>query len=251
MFLKALLLILFGVLFLIMTVVSLVFMVIGLANNKRNKFFWMGSFFVSLAICISCVVIFVRKTTQTVENYTNQFESAYVDQQLEHGMLGDNPVYKAGAEGNTQLDRIRAMVPDSLKNAVPSDFYEYLGYRDYYRMPLRYPYAIHCIDVFDQGYLFKEDKVTQFDRNDNGEQDMGISMIGSIAYDDKFLLIELAYQAGGTDQPAPEKYLLFEFDKEAKTSAKSLKKLLELAKRKGYKGPEELTPLEAYHKGFF
>jgi hypothetical protein len=44
---------------------------------------------------------------------------------------------------------------------------------------------------------------------------------------------------------------LFEFDKEAKTSAKSLKKLLELAKRKGYKGPERLIPLKDYYDGFF
>jgi hypothetical protein len=247
MILKALLLIAGIILFLIMTILSLVFMIIGMVKNKRYKHFWLGSFIVSLILAIFCITTFIRKTNETVDNLANKLPES-IARSLDQGMR-EHPAYEIDSSGSKNMEHLLAITPDSLKQRVPREFYHYLGYLDYYRFPLRYPYAIHCVDQPERGMLYNEKDVVHFDQNDNGEISMNISEIDAIAFDDRFLLIQ--FTENQTGETPEDSYLLFEFDKERKTKVKSLKKLFDLAKSKGYTGPRTLTPVEEHYRAFF
>lgn len=42
-----------------------------------------------------------------------------------------------------------------LSGCEKADFYNYMGYRDWYRFPLKYPYQMEMIDTFDEGIFGK------------------------------------------------------------------------------------------------
>ena len=69
MFFKAALLIVLGVFCFFVTVVALIFGIIAFANNKKEKYIWLGTFFCSLTGLIICVNLFVHKAISTMQNF--------------------------------------------------------------------------------------------------------------------------------------------------------------------------------------
>ena len=251
MLLNAVLLIISGILCLILTVVALIFGVIALANNKPSKFIWLTTFFAGLTGLIICVVLFVRKAVNAVgnltENAVGQFEnysdslSAYMDSTS----LDKHQV----SNSSEQIKLLKSYLPANILNNEDEQFYTYLGFKDYYRYPLRYPYSIHCNYTKDNGELYNEINVSRFDENDNGEHFSGISNINKIAFDKNYLLIEQEVTSTRTDKLIKH-YLLFDLETEKQQEATSLQNLIQLAKEKGYTGSDTLMTLEQYHNLF-
>lgn len=251
MLLNAALLIISGILCLILTVVALIFGVIALANNKPSKFIWLTAFLAGLTGLIICVVLFVRKAVNAVENLTEnaigQFEtytdslSAYMDSTS----LDKHQV----SNSSEQIKLLKSYLPANILNNEPEQFYTYLGFKDYYRLPLRYPYSIHCMYSRENGELYNEVNVNRFDENDNGELFSGISNINKIAFDKNYLLIEQSLTSTRTDKLIKH-YILFDLETEKQQEAKSLQNLIQLAKEKGYAGADTLMTLEQYHNLF-
>jgi hypothetical protein len=148
-----------------------------------------------------------------------------------------------------QITLLKSYLPENVVGNEPEQFYTYLGFRDYYRFPLRFPYSIHCLDTPDNGELYNEANVGRFDENDNGEIYSGISNIHKIAFDKSFLLIEQAVTSTRTDKIIHH-YILYSLDTEKKEEASSLTKLIQLAKEKGYSGPDTLMTVEQYSRLF-
>lgn len=251
MLLNAALLIISGILCLILTVVALIFGVIALANNKPSKFIWLTTFLAGLTGLIICVVLFVRKAVNAVENFQentiNQFEN-YTDSLGNY--LESNNLDKHQANTNSdQIKLLKSYLPANILNNEPEQFYTYLGFKDYYRLPLRYPYSIHCIDSRENGELYNEVNVSRFDENDNGELFAGISNINKIAFDKNYLLIEQDITSTRTDKIIKH-YILFALETEKQQEVKSLQSLIQLAKEKGYTGADTLMTLEQYHNLF-
>lgn len=251
MLLNAALLIISGILCLILTVVALIFGVIALANNKPSKFIWLTTFLAGLTGLIICVVLFVRKAVNAVESFQentiDQFEN-YTDSLGNY--IESNNVDKHQANNNsTQIKLLKSYLPANILNNEPEQFYTYLGFKDYYRLPLRYPYSIHCLGSRENGELYNEVNVSRFDENDNGEIFAGISNINKIAFDKNYLLIEQDVTPTRTDKIIKH-YILFELETEKLQEAKSLHSLIELAKEKGYAGADTLMALEQYHNLF-
>ena len=66
-------------------------------------------------------------------------------------------------------------------------FYSYQGYRDWWRIPLDYPYQIHIVDSFEQGYFEKYDPSTLVAE---AKADVLISEITAFAENDKYWLFK-------------------------------------------------------------
>lgn len=251
MLLNAALLIIAGILCLILTVVALIFGVIALANNKPSKFIWLTTFFAGLTGIIICVVLFVRKTVNAVENLTEnaigQFEN-YTDS-MGNSIESNNLDRHQANNSSEQIKLLKSYLPANILNNEPEQFYTYLGFKDYYRYPIRYPYSIHSNYTKDKGELFNEVNVSRFDENDNGELFAGIGNIDKIAFDKNYLLIEQSLTSTRTDKLIKH-YILFTFETEKQQEATSLQNLIHLAKEKGYTGADTLMTLEQYHTLF-
>jgi hypothetical protein len=246
MFATVALLIGLGIICLILTVISLIFGIISFANNKPNKFIWLIVFLCSIIGLFVCIFTGVRQTVNAVEdlaeNTMGQFES-FSDSLNGYQSLDQHIANSSSA----QTTLLKSYLPSS--GNEPEEFYTYLGFKDYYRCPLRYPYSIHCMYAYENGELFNEANVERFDENDNGELFSGIDHISKIAFDNKYLLIEQSLTSTRTDKIIYH-YLLYNFDTEKKEEVQSLNKLLDLAKRNGYSGADTLMSLEQYAKLF-
>ncbi|MCD6020227.1 MAG: hypothetical protein K0S53_3348 [Bacteroidetes bacterium] len=240
-----------GVVCLIMTVLALIFGVISLANNKPAKFLWLTVFLTSLVGLIVCIFIVVRKAVHAVEDFAEntaeQFDT-YADSLAGHLKTSSIERHEINPS-SPQIKILKSYLPANILNNEPEAFYTYAGFKDYYRYPLRYPFSIHCMYSTTGGELYNEVNVTRFDENDNGEMYSGISNISKIAFDKNFLLIEQEVSSTRTDKIINH-YILFNFETEKKEEAPSLSKLLQLAKEKGYGGPDSLITLEQYHSLF-
>jgi len=248
MFLTAALLIGLGIICLILTVISLIFGIISFANNKSNKFIWLIVFLCSIIGLLACIFTGVRKTVNAVEdlaeNTLGQFEnlsdSLNSFQSLDQHITSSSSIH---------VSLLKSYLPSETAGNEPEEFYTYLGFKDYYRYPLRYPFSIHCMYTKDNGELYNEINVGRFDENDNGELFSGIDHINKIAFDKNYLLIEQAITSTRTDKIINH-YLLFNLDTEKKEEVASFSKLIQLAKQKGYAGADTLMTLEQYQKLF-
>lgn len=245
MFFTAALLIGLGIICLILTVIALIFGIIAFANNKPNKFIWMTVFLFSIIGLLICIFTFVRKTVNAVENFTENTVGQFEDlaDSLNSYQSVDLHLSKSSS---TQITLLKSYLPSNIVGNEPEEFYTYLGFKDYYRYPLRYPFSIHCMYTHDTGELYNEINVQRFDENDNGEMYSGIDNIHKIAFDKTYVLIEQTVTSTRTDKIINH-YILFDFDTEKKEEVKSFQKLLELAKQKGYAGPDTLMTLEQYY----
>jgi hypothetical protein len=244
MFFKAALLIIVGILCLITAVVALVLGIIAFANNKQHKYVWLATFLCSIIGTIICIFMFVTKVVNKVQNLAQhaigQFEQ--FGDSLSH--LESIDTHQA-SHSSEHITLLKSYLPANIKNTEPEAFYTYLGFRDYYRFPLRYPYSIHCMDSKDNGELYNESNVNRFDENDNGEIYLGLANINRIAFDKNYLLVEQSVTSTRTDK-AINHYVLFNFETEKKEEAASLFKLLQLAKSKGYTGADTLMTMAQY-----
>ncbi|MES2514419.1 MAG: DUF1634 domain-containing protein [Bacteroidota bacterium] len=248
MFFKAALLVILGILCLITAIVALVLGIIAFANSKQNKYVWLVTFLCSITGMIICIFIFVTKVVHTVQtlakNAIGQFE--HFGDSLSH--MESIDTHQANST-SLQIELLKSYLPTHIINKAPEAFYTYLGFKDYYRYPLRYPYSIHYMDSKDNGELYNESNVNRFDENDNGEIYTGLSNITKIAFDKNYLLAEQSVTSTRTDKLINH-YILFNFETEKKEEVASLSKLLQLAKSKNYSGPDTLMTLEQYHRLF-
>ncbi len=242
MFLKAGMLIILGFLCLVGVILSIVFTIVGFANNKPHKYSWLTAFFVFLIGMITCIYLFINKAVNKIQSLTDEFGN-----QIEQSMQGlsDSLSHSNDAllQTNEHLQRLKSYDTDSI--TVPNQFYTYLGFESYYRFPLRYPYSIHCSPFRDNGELYNEKNVIQFDINDNGESTTNILNISKLALDKNYLLLEQSITSTRSNK-IDKKYLLFSFDSEQKVEVSTEKELLKLAKNKGFKGANALMSLEEY-----
>lgn len=182
-----LLFVLLGILAGILTLVSVVFTIISFANSGKNKFVWLCIFIASLIAMIVCVFFAASKTARSAKNFAQGLQTTFD--------VNDSLAYKeynfADSLNSKQIQYLKVIEPAEYRDAVPDQFYNYLGYRDYYRMPLRYPFSLHCEDVLDKATLFNEKDVIDFGVNDNGEEDCKIKGITHFNVDPNILLAKV------------------------------------------------------------
>ena len=248
MFLKGTLLVVLIILSAIFLLISFIFLVIRLADNHPKKWNWLIAVIVSLLILVGSVFFFVRKVMNKVsevgENIGKQFEQSMGNLQNQsndyHYELLDS------ANQNSTLAKIKSFETDSIK--APKEFYVYFGFNDYYRMPLTYPYALHCTDILEKGYLVNEKNVTEFNVSDNGEIECDFKNITSLAFDNKILI---AKQMEDIKDNTNVKYIVYDFYSQNKTECGSEKDaFIKARKQFNYNGPDTMVSVLRYYRLF-
>ena len=238
MHLSATLLIILGTLCFIGCILCVVFISISFSYNKKGKYAWLSSFFVCLAGMILCIFFLVGKAVQKAKDFTKELTKSginYLD-----SISYSNQRY---LQANKHIQLLKSYYPDSA--SVPDQFYTYLGFENYHRFPLRYPYSVHCNLFKEDGELFDESHVTIFDENDNGEIRTSIMHIDRLAFDKNYLLIDQKMRSRHSADSSHH-YLLFSFETGKTEEVNSESKLFKLAKSKGYKGPTKLITIQEY-----
>lgn len=243
------LLFILGLLCLVGTILAIVFTIISFANNKSSKYTWLTILFISIIGLVFSIVTFVNKAVNKVESLTQQVTETFenftdsLSQQMSDSLNIGQAVLLSN---NEQILLLKDYSTQNKTENAPEQFYTYLGFGNYYRYPLTYPYSLHCNLFKDDGELFNEENVVRFDENDNGERSLNIENIKKIAFDNKWLLVEYMAELRETNK-TEMRFVLFSFEDAKRTDCNSEKELYKTAIQKGYNGNKKLISIEDYN----
>ncbi len=128
---------------------------------------------------------------------------------------------------------------ETIKERAPDDYYSCVGYRDWFRRYLVYPYSIQAIDLPDQGTLCDDRNATNI-KNNEGVQELGLRNICELCYDDKLLL---AHCKDRFDESS-ESFALFNFETQNLEYFDSMYELRTSAEKQGYSRKVHMINLE-------
>ena len=100
-----------------------------------------------------------------------------------------------------------------LSGCGEADFYNYMGYRDWYRFPLKYPYQMEMIDTFDTGIF---GKYIGGDIRDPNKSVEGLLIVSALIQRDDCVIFQLPPEgtpgAADQDRPPGSRYAIFRYD---------------------------------------
>lgn len=244
-----------GFLFILLILLSAAFMMVSFiislvkySANKKGAGQWLIGFFIAIMVLLSSIFLLTRG----VINKTNEFKENIAKMSIDQiGILDpQGGLYQLNEDSilqSAQVSKLIAMEPLEFVNHVPTQFYTYLGFRDYYRLPLRYPYSLHCIDSLGNAELYNEQNVTQFDVNDNGELFCDLSKINSFCFNRNFLIGTRIKSQG---EKASTMYFIYDFASKEMREFKTEKGLRNYAKSKGFKEGFVMNSCKGYYRSF-
>jgi hypothetical protein len=239
------------IIFGLLTVLSIIFSIIYFANSKKGKFIWLAAFFVSLIALILSIYFLTNSIVNKISSVTQSFENSILNASSNPYNEADTAVYSAHEPAdllnNQQVLFLKSLEPEKSKNNVISQFYSYLGFGDYYRLPIRYPFSIHCNDSLGLGSLFNEGEVNRFDESNNGEIDCGVNNIVEFTFDEKCFLAKIQEKDNGKKS----KYLLYFFEDEKFEEFADLNKLILRANSLKFSQAIKFTNSKEYFNSFY
>ena len=100
-----------------------------------------------------------------------------------------------------------------LAGCEKADFYNYMGYRDWYRFPLKYPYQMEMIDTFDIGIF---GKYIGGDIRDPNKSVEGLLIVSALIQRDDCVIVRLPPEgsrgAADSARPPGSRYAIFRYD---------------------------------------
>jgi len=232
-------------------VLALIALIIGMvkySSNTRGAKNWFIGFFISLAILVGSVYYLttgiVNKGKEFVENMGQmQMEQlSIVDSLANMNWYNTDSVMQS-----KQVEFLIELESDDQKGKVPTEFYSYLGFRDYYRLPLKYPFSLHCIDSLGLCELYNETNVIRFDVNDNGEEYTGLNGIAEFIFDNNYLI---GTKMNFENNTYSKHYFVFDFSENKIKDFKSKKELLLFAKENNFSENFEFYTSKSYSQNF-
>ena len=231
----------------LLLLVSLIFLIIRLSENHPKKWNWLWISLISLAILVASIFFLVRKVVNTAHVYGES-----IAKQMEESFQGMDTLsdfhYKLidSSSLNPTIKQLKAFEEKNNSEKAPDQFYVYLGFRDYYRMPITYPFSLHCIDVLETASLFNEKYVVDYNTSDNGEIDSHLNDITAFAFDANGLI---GKQKNYDDKK--EKFMIYDFSNDKSSQFNSEKEAFKAAKKQfDYAGADTLISVINYHRLF-
>jgi len=241
---KAFLLVIAIIIFAVLSVLCFVFAIIYFVNSKKGKFGWLGGLLFSISGLIFSIYFTVNTAVNKAKGFAHKMEESFIRNI-------DTAAYRnynfADSLKSEQIKYLKLSEPAKYKGTVPDQFYNYLGFKDYYRLPLIYPFSLHCTDVLDNGSLFDEADVLKFNENDNGERECNITNITTFTFDKNILLAKQSYNDKLQESNT---YLIYHFSTGKSENLKTFDELVSRAKTLGYSRPVKLYSCDRYYKLF-
>jgi len=130
-----------------------------------------------------------------------------------------------------------------IRNTIPAEFYTYDGFRDWWRMPLVFPYQLMCIDTHDNAYLEKSNSA--YPVADPNKSSTGIfGDITRIATDNTILIFE-------TKSGMAISYGLLQYESGARSEFAAEKQMWVAAKKAGYTGGNKLLSVDDFFSTYY
>jgi hypothetical protein len=189
----------------LLTLTAVVFTIISFANSSKSKFTWLIVFLASLVAMVVFLSLTVTGFVRKAKSVTDELEDTMLKS---YERSAYNDYHFADSIRSKQVALLQLLEPEDVKGSVPAQFYNYLGYLEYYRLPLRYPFSLHCNDVLDNGALYDESNVTNFNVNDNGEKESGLNYITEFAFDKNILIAKQRHE----DDLKKYSYVIYHFE---------------------------------------
>lgn len=229
-----------SILLVLLTIVSVIFSIIYFANSKKGKFVWLAIFLGSLAGAVFCIFLLVTTISKSVQRFGDRIGSMIPEPDQPEGTYNF-----ADSTNSKHIKYLKEMEPAEFKGRVPEQFYNYLGFANYYRLPLRYPFSLHCEDQLTNALLFNEQDVKAFNINDNGEKDCGFHYISEFAFDENILLVKLLKKDAATRKNL---YALYYFSSGETEQFKSQAELIKRARELKFTKSIKLISCEDYYQ---
>lgn len=230
--LNVVLYIILGLICLVACVITLIFMVIAYANRKPSKHLWLLGFLSSLVGLGACIFLAMWLVAEKTADFKNKITDSVAYENTD--------LYQTTLK-NPQVIYLQSLVSEK----APDDFYLYLGYQDYRRYPLRYPYSLHLDYYITHAELYNEKNVLRFDETNNGEIYEDLDNIERFNFDKNLLLIQQQTSSTRSNKPVIH-YQLFDFNTRELKKVNTLDELFKLAKQKGYVGADSLVSIKNY-----
>lgn len=209
-------------------------------KNKRKRNRSLVSALVSLVLLLLCVGYLTFRVVRATVGLGKEAGKAVVN--VAAGGLAESMTNRVSVE-SPQVKYLQSFEADSVRGKVDTSFYTYLGFRDWWRLPLMYPYSIHCVDVPNYGELVSEKEVADVTTgNDSKRRSLGVNRITHLSFDKKLLLLKVH------DTTAP--YVLFDLADQNQEIFRSEVELLKKADLKGFSGPKKLEGIQEYMARF-
>lgn len=142
-------------------------------------------------------------------------------------------------DNNPQIQLLKSYTPDQPEGSINPNFYTYFGFRDWWRLPLTYPYSIHAIDTLDEGFLMDESAVVDYETSSVNDAVSLIDGITAFTLDRNYLLIK-----------RNSDFMLFDFHTAEQKEFSSEEELFTEAKRLKFDGKYEFMTLREYNELF-
>ena len=137
-------------------------------------------------------------------------------------------------------------VPDAVSSKINADFYEFCGQKDWWRIPLVYPYHMIRVDDFYLGSLEKFKGGALKELRDSSTA--AITFITRIAFDRKMLLFQRNVELNNSEK---QEWGIFEFKTGQCIIFPSENAMFKAALDKDYEGELKLHSLLYQYRDFF
>jgi hypothetical protein len=243
-----------GILYVLLIIFSGAFLIICMVmsavkftSNSKLALKWLGGLVVSLIVLVFAIFTLVKGVAGKAKEFGKDMVEMAEKKAAEMDSL--NTAYTNSKDSILESRSVAYLIslePDSIKGRVPQQFYSYLGFKDYYRLPLRWPYSLHCMDSLGDGTLYDESAVQQFDVNDNGERSCDLHGIMTFAFNKNHLI---GKQVKFQNKPKTV-YFAFDLNTGKDKTFKNFEDLMNYAKKKGFDTSTELKSCKDYYNEF-
>lgn len=223
-----------------------VLFVVRVSQDHKHKWNWLAAVIVSLIVLLFSIYLFTLKVVNTVKHIGQTVENKIEESMDQISKLDSSYKYVMLDSCETVI-KLKEFEHINGISSAPKEFYVYYGFNDYYRMPLTYPFSIHCTNVLETGTLFDEKNVVDFNVNDNGEIDCGLDNIEAFAFDNNVLISKIRNTSGKTKVI----YYVYEFSTKKKTECNLEKEAFKVARKQfNYRGYDTLITVFNYNHLF-
>lgn len=226
----------------ILTLVSLIFAIISLANSKTNNAIaWGAAFIISLGIVLFSVFQLIHRVSDKIKNTVEWAKEQEVNK---YNNTQDDATSKN--ERQEWLDTLQLNNLAKYEDKVPADFYvnkaPVKDSNGLITVPFIYPYSIRYNSATSTGDLIMEGSDSIFMKN-----------ISQIAFDQNFAIMKIdntespeALKSGHTET----EFYLYDLRTRNSEPAPNNEKLLDLGKRIGYTGNTQMHYLSDAYRGW-
>ncbi len=220
--------------------VTLLILLLSLVNclvfSRKKQFYQaLAAFVVTAALMLGSGIMIGVKTCNFVFSQFSKTKAQV-----------ENKVKEQAEQRRKKINYLMSGVPDNIKPKIAADFYELCGQKDWWRIPLVYPYQLVMIEDFYLGSLekYKGGPLTEPRKSSTA----AITFINKIAFDKKMLLFQRNVELNNSEK---QEWGIFEFKTGQCIIFPSENAMFKVALDKDYEGELKLHSLLYQYRDFF